>query len=142
MKREIFTGLTDAQKAAGWTTCVLDFETRYDSYIGLTLRKQTTEEYLRDRRFEVHAVSIAIDDAPVRSYGLGDIQPALRAIDWSKTVAVMHNAMFDAAILNEHYGIRPARIIDTMALARLLWPNLDGGYSLGCLLYTSPSPRD
>ena len=134
MKREIFTGLTEAQRKAGWVTVVGDFETYFDSALRYSLRTLTTEEYIRSEKFEVHAFSWARDDEPVRSAGLDKIADVLNDFNWEKVVFIAHNAMFDAAILNEHYGIRPARIIDTMALARLLWPNLDGGYSLGALV--------
>ena len=40
----------------------LDFETYYDSKIKLGFKHQTTEEYVRDKRFEVIGVGIQIDD--------------------------------------------------------------------------------
>ena len=62
MKRNIFTGLTESQKAAGWHEVIVDFETFYAPAIWYTLKKLSTEEYVRDPRFQVLAVSIAIDD--------------------------------------------------------------------------------
>ena len=41
----------------------LDFETYYDSKIKLGFKHQTTEEYLRDSRFEVIGVGVQIEDA-------------------------------------------------------------------------------
>ena len=38
----------------------LDFETYYDKAFSLT--KLTTEEYIRDDRFEVIGVAVAVDD--------------------------------------------------------------------------------
>jgi hypothetical protein len=40
----------------------LDFETYYDSKIKLGFKHQTTEEYIRDKRFEVIGVSVKVDD--------------------------------------------------------------------------------
>ena len=44
----------------------VDFETFYDSKIKLGFKHQTTEEYIRDKRFEVVGVGVQVDDgAPV-----------------------------------------------------------------------------
>ena len=40
----------------------LDFETFYDSKIKLGFKHQTTEEYVRDSRFEVIGVGVQVDD--------------------------------------------------------------------------------
>ena len=40
----------------------LDFETYYDSKIKLGFKHQTTEEYVRDERFEVIGVGVALND--------------------------------------------------------------------------------
>ena len=43
-------------------TVTLDFETYYAK--GLGFKTQTTEEYVRDRRFEVIGVGVRIDEQP------------------------------------------------------------------------------
>ena len=40
----------------------LDFETFYDNKIKLGFKYQTTEEYVRDSRFEVIGVGVKVDD--------------------------------------------------------------------------------
>ena len=44
----------------------------------------------------------------------------LSQFDWSNSVAVAHNAMFDMAILNWHFGIKPKKIADTLSMSRAL----------------------
>ena len=65
----------------------LDFETYYDK--DFSLRKLTTEEYIRSLEFEVIGVGC-------------------------------HNTMFDGAILNWIYDIRPRIYLDTLCIARAL----------------------
>ena len=42
----------------------LDFETYYDKEF--SLRRMTTEEYIRDKRFETIGVGVKIDDAETK----------------------------------------------------------------------------
>jgi hypothetical protein len=42
----------------------IDFETYYDSKIKLGFKHQTTEEYIRDKRFEVIGVGVKVDEQP------------------------------------------------------------------------------
>lgn len=110
----------------------LDFETYYSSK-DYSLSKMTTEEYLRDPRFEVIGCAWQWGNGPTVWYPAGpDLLQALAAIDWTKTILVAHNAMFDAAILRWIYGHMPAKIIDTLALARSLI-GLEGSCSLANL---------
>lgn len=92
---------------------VIDFETFFDKE-NYTLRKMTTEAYLRDPRFEVHGCGIKFPGEPARWYR------KLPAIDWQNTAIICHHAHFDAGILAFHYGIRPALIIDTLSMARAI----------------------
>ena len=130
MKRNRFDGVLPPQ----WRLVCLDFETRFDNGIGLGFGKQTNEEYVRDPRFEVLAVSWSVDGAPAQVVGPRGAKQALLDLRLDdRVLLVCHNTAFDAFVLHEHYGIVPTKITDTMALARLVYPNLEGGYSLGAL---------
>lgn len=98
----------------------VDFETYYDKEYSLS--KLTTEEYIRSPLFEVIGVSVKVDDGETQWFS-GDKTSTgffLKQFDWSDCIAVAHNAVFDMAILNWHFNIRPKRIADTLAMARAL----------------------
>ncbi len=94
----------------------LDFETYYDSEY--SLKKMSTESYIRDPRFEVIGVSIGINNQPARWYTGNQITPALASIDWSQSSLLAFNTAFDGAILAWHYGHYPALYLDAMGMAR------------------------
>jgi len=110
----------------------IDFETLYDQQYSLS--KITTEEYIRDPRFEVIGVAVQVDDGdPVWFSGTKEkVRGFLKLYDWDNAVAVAHNAVFDMAILNWHFDIRPKRIADTLSMARALHGN-ETGVSLKAL---------
>jgi DNA polymerase I-like protein with 3'-5' exonuclease and polymerase domains len=111
---------------------VCDFETYYDS--DFSLSKMTTEEYIRSPRFEVIGVSVKVDSEPPRWFSgtMPDIQKWLLRFPWETSIAVAHNAAFDMAILNWSFGIIPARIADTLSMARAI-DGPDAGNSLAKL---------
>lgn len=96
----------------------VDFETYYSKEFGFS--KLTTEEYIRDPRFEVIGVAVQRNkEAPVWFSGTHDATAAfLRTFDWEDSIAVAHNAKFDMAILSWCFGIRPCKIADTLSMAR------------------------
>ncbi len=94
----------------------VDFETYYDKEYSLS--KQTTESYIRDPRFEVIGVAVKVNDQETDWHSGPDPGRFLRSLDWSDKWALAHNAAFDGAILNWHFGIRPAMWLDTMSMAR------------------------
>ena len=98
----------------------LDFETFYDKQYSLT--KLTTEQYIRDYRFETVGVATKINEneATWCSGDHSEIQNYLDAIDWDDSIMVAHNAMFDAAILSWQFGIKPKRIADTLSMSRAI----------------------
>ena len=98
----------------------LDFETFYSKEF--SLNKLTTEEYIRDSRFEVIGVSTKLNKSKSQWFPnySDDIESHFSGIDWDKTALVAHNALFDAAILSWRYGIRPKLIVDTMSMARAI----------------------
>jgi DNA polymerase len=99
----------------------VDFETYYTS-TDLGFKTQTTEEYVRDSRFEVIGVSVQINDGePMWCSGThNQIKAFLKTYDWDNSMALAHNALFDMAILNWHYGIKPKAIADTLSMARAI----------------------
>jgi ribonuclease D len=91
----------------------IDFETYYDQEFSLS--RMTTEEYIRDSRFETIGVSVQIDDSggSRSTWFSGTEKETKEFLDqfaWDKATAVAHNAPFDMAILNWKFGIKPARI--------------------------------
>ncbi len=98
----------------------LDFETYYSTADGYTLKKMSNEAYIRDPRFEVMVLSYKRGAcAPVQVvYGLSAITQVLHSIDWTRSVMVAHNAMFDATILAWRFGIHPAYLLCSMSMWR------------------------
>lgn len=94
----------------------LDFETYYDTEYSLT--RLSTEQYLRDPRFEVIGCAISHGGRPPIWHTGADVGFALRAIDWSSNSLLAWNTVFDGAILGWHYGIYPPFYLDAMGLAR------------------------
>ena len=99
----------------------IDMETYYTSK-DLGFKTQTTEEYVRDPRFEVIGVAVKVNDEPTQwcSDSLDEIDLWLHQFDWDNSMVVAHNAMFDMAILNWHFDIRPKAIADTLSMARAI----------------------
>ena len=98
----------------------IDFETYYDREFSLS--KLTTEEYIRDPKFETIGVGVKKDDGYTVWFS-GTKEQTKNFLDqfpWGDSVAVAHNAVFDMAILNWCYDIRPKRIVDTLSMARAL----------------------
>lgn len=110
----------------------LDFETYYAK--GLGFKTQTTEEYVKDRRFEVIGVGVKIDDQPTTWFSgtHAEIKEHLMKIDWDDTALLCHNTLFDGCILAWHFGINPAFMYDTLCMARAIH-GVDAGGSLKAL---------
>jgi hypothetical protein len=100
---------------------VLDFESFFsDDY---TLKKMTTEAYVRDPRFEAHGVAIRNPEwesvGPATTWFDGaDIAAGALEFDWSNSAVLCHHAQFDGLILSHRFGIRPAYWLDTLSMAR------------------------
>lgn len=105
----------------------LDFETYYDTQFSLS--KLTTEEYVRSPEFETIGVAVQVNDgAPVWYSGSKDfIKKALDGYEMHNHLVVAHNAVFDMAILNWHFDIRPKGIADTLSMARAIHGTEVGG---------------
>ena len=97
----------------------LDFETYYAQ--DYSLSKLTTEEYVRDKRFEVIGLAIKKNDKATKYLSDAELIKRLLAhIDFSQCGILCHNTMFDGAILSWRYGIKPKAWFDTMCMARAL----------------------
>jgi len=98
----------------------LDFETYYDREFSLS--KLTTEAYIRDPRFEVIGVGVKVNNKETEwaSGSHEQIKTYLQSFDWSNSMLLCHNTMFDGAILNWRYNIRPRVYTDTMCIARAI----------------------
>jgi DNA polymerase I-like protein with 3'-5' exonuclease and polymerase domains len=99
----------------------IDFETYYTSK-DLGFKTQTTEEYVRDPRFEVIGVAVKVGggDTTWCTGSHAQIKESLDNFDWGNSMVVAHNALFDMAILNWHFNIRPKAIADTLSMARAI----------------------
>ena len=98
----------------------LDFETYYDR--DYSLSKMTTEEYIRDPRFEVVGVGVKVNNGETEwaSGTMGQIKKYLHRFDWAGSMMLAHNTMFDGAIASWHFDIHPKALADTMHMARAL----------------------
>jgi DNA polymerase len=93
----------------------VDFETYYDKEYSLS--KMTTEEYVRDDRFEAIGVAVKVNDGET-VWCANEIDKFLSQYDWSNAFVLAHNTMFDGAILSWRYGIKPKAYLDTLCMAR------------------------
>lgn len=105
----------------------LDFETYYSRTFSLT--KLTTEEYIRSPEFETIGVAVQVQgEDPVFFSGTkADTKAFLDSYELDKHMVVAHNAMFDMAILNWQFDIRPKAIVDTLSMARAIHGTEVGG---------------
>jgi DNA polymerase I-like protein with 3'-5' exonuclease and polymerase domains len=112
----------------------LDFETFYDNKLKLGFKYQTTEEYVKDKRFEVIGVGVKVNDGPEEWFSGSheEISNHLNSYDWPGSALLCHNTLFDGCILSWHYGIKPAFLLDTLSMARALH-GVEAGGSLAKL---------
>lgn len=105
----------------------VDFETYYSADLGFA--KQTTEEYVRDPRFEVVGVAVQVNDGEPEWFSGDSIgtYAFLKQFDWENSLALAHNAMFDGFILTEHFQIKPKGWLDTLSMGRALHGTNVGG---------------
>jgi DNA polymerase len=105
----------------------IDFETAYGGDLGF--KTQTTEEYIRDPRFEVIGAAVQVNDGePVWFSGTHQkMYQFLDGFDWKNSLALAHNAPFDGAILNWKFGMTPKGWLDTLSMGRALHGTNVGG---------------
>jgi len=98
----------------------VDFETYYDKTFSLS--KMTTEEYVRDPRFEVIGVGVKVNNGPTEwaSGTHEQIKDYLHTFGWADAMVLAHNTVFDGAILTWLFDICPRVWADTLCIARAL----------------------
>lgn len=104
----------------------LDFESYFNTKEGYSLKRMTTESYIRDPRFRAHGAAIYAPTLldPGFHWREREQLPGLFAsLPWSDIMLLCHHSHFDALILNHHYGVRPRLHLDTLSMARLLLGN-------------------
>lgn len=103
---------------------VADWESFFDSKSGYTLKKMSTESYIRDSRFEAHGVAIKWrQDMPARWYNEQQARYILAQEDWSDVFLIHHHAQFDGLIESHHYNVHPKMFGCTLSMARLMLGN-------------------
>lgn len=105
----------------------IDFETYYDK--AYSLSKLTTEEYIRDKQFEVIGVAVKVNDEEATWFSgtFGDTRDFLSSFDVNNSVVLAHNAVFDTAILSWQFDLHPKKIADTLSMARAIHGTEVGG---------------
>ena len=101
----------------------LDLESFYsDTY---SLSKITTEEYCRHPDFYCQMVGVQIDgEAKATVYPGHELKynQALRDLITNNAV-IAHTAACDMFIFNNTFSLRPKAIVDTLSMARMLYPH-------------------
>jgi DNA polymerase I-like protein with 3'-5' exonuclease and polymerase domains len=110
----------------------IDFETYFSKDYSLT--KITTEEYVRDDRFEVVGLGVKVDDEPTEWFSgtMQETKAWLDQFDWANAAVLAHNTLFDGAILSWQFNIKPMIWLDTLCMARAV-DGVEVGNSLGKL---------
>ena len=98
----------------------VDFESFYAA--DFSLSKITTEEYIRDDRFEIIGCGVAVNNEPAvwLTGGHDEVIKQLRTYDWENSFVLAHNTMFDGAILSWICDIHPKGYLDTLCMARAI----------------------
>ena len=99
----------------------IDFETFYDKEFSLS--KMTTEEYVRDPRFEVIGIGVKVnnEDTEWASGTHEQLKQWLqKSFEWSDAFVLAHNTLFDGAILSWRFDINPRGWLDTLCMGRAL----------------------
>lgn len=101
-----------------------DLECYYDK--DYSLSKMQTDAYVLDPRFQEIGVGIKINDAPAywvaNDFDGKAIRTCLDEIDWADAAVICHNTLFDGFYLTQRMGIRPKLWMDTLGMARMIYP--------------------
>jgi hypothetical protein len=62
-------------------------------------------------------------------------------VDWSQVACSAHHAQFDGLILSHHYGVRPARWLDTLSMSRAVNGNRIGNSLEALLVHHGLRPK-
>ena len=110
------------------TFIVLDIESFYSKEY--TLKKLTTEEYVRDPQFKTHCIGAYRPSMMSKP----QIIPVESLAFWCRGAPIIgHHLHFDYLILNHHYGIKADALVDTLSMARAVLPELKS-HSLSALV--------
>ena len=114
----------------------IDFESMYGP--DYTLTKMTTEDYIRDPRFEVILVSVQVGKE-IPKWFSGTMKQTgdwLKQFNISDNALLAHNMSFDGLILQHHFGIVPKLYLDTRLMAQAKFKPYTGSASLkACMAY-------
>lgn len=97
----------------------VDFETYFDDEF--SLKKMTTESYVRDPRFEVHGAAVR-DAFGTRWESPEGVKELCEA--WSERddiCLLAHHAHFDGLILSHVFDYRPNAWLDTLSMGRVIF---------------------
>lgn len=100
-------------------TVVLDFETYYDTQY--SLKRMTTEEYVRDPRFKIHCVAVISSDGTrvvFKNNFAANLAPYMDAF------VIAQHAHFDGLILSHHLNLYPRYWGCTLSMARAVLQTL------------------
>ena len=106
----------------------LDVESFYSTEF--SLRRITVPEYILGALWETICLGAKFDDGPVEIIDGPDVQAFFDSVDPKDTMTISHNSLFDACVFAWRYGFVPARMIDTMGMARMLRGHVLKGVSL------------
>jgi hypothetical protein len=96
----------------------------YESYFGddWTLKKLTTEEYIRGPKFEAQCLGFkSLTTGAEGCIPQKEIASFLRGINPQTTAVIHHHAQFDGLISAHHYDWVPAFYFDTLVMARIVY---------------------
>lgn len=114
----------------------VDFETYYNEKEHYSLKYMPTLQYIRDPRFKVLGMSVAIGDGGETKWvdGYDNCKKVFDMLPPKDTVFVAHNASFDAAVVKEVFGFEASRYVCTMFMARYLIAQGGLPYDIGVAL--------
>lgn len=121
------------------TLLSIDAESFWDQEY--TLSKMTTESYIRDERFELIGMSVSIDQKPPVWLEEPQWRAFAASIDWSTVTCSAHHAHFDGLILSHHYGVKPARWLDTLSMSRAIHGGRIGNSLEALLVHYGLKPK-
>lgn len=97
----------------------LDFETYYDKTF--TLSRMSMEDYICDPRFHLIMVGVKVNKQPATWHSFPTMDGYAKLFDdlGLRNAAVLcHNTLFDATILQHHFGVIPRILLDTLCMAQ------------------------
>lgn len=105
------------------TLVTLDFETYYSKTYHMNRKLKhglTTEEYVRDSRFETIGVGVKVGKAPSVWMENSDFRAWAARAPWGRLAVCAQHAHLEGLVLSHHYGVRPGFWLDTLSMARAL----------------------